>query len=91
LSSAAQNLVALATALRKTLDFVPGERVRVSWSGGVLSNEPIVREAFIQGLAQAGPFAPVDPLFAPGYGAALYARRMWRPEIAPDDPQRNLS
>lgn len=79
LSSAARELVALATALRKSLDFAPDEPVRISWSGGVLLNEPIVREAFIRSLAEAGPFAPVEPLYAPGYGAALYARRMGMP------------
>ncbi|MBW6526440.1 N-acetylglucosamine kinase [Sphingomonas sp. RHCKR7] len=75
LAEAAAELVLLAAALRERLGFDPGERVPVSWSGGVLANVPAVRDAFATGLEAAG-CAPVEPLHAPGYGAALYARHL---------------
>jgi N-acetylglucosamine kinase-like BadF-type ATPase len=75
LAEAGAELVLLATALRDRLGFEPGERVAVSWSGGVLANVPVVRDAFTRGLDAAG-CTPVEPLHAPGYGAALYARHL---------------
>ncbi|MBY9062052.1 N-acetylglucosamine kinase [Sphingomonas yunnanensis] len=75
LAAAAAELVLLATALRVRLGFDPAERVAVSWSGGVLANVSAVRYAFATGLKAAGCTA-VEPLHAPGYGAALYARHL---------------
>jgi N-acetylglucosamine kinase-like BadF-type ATPase len=76
LQTAAQELADLAIALRATLDFPPDERVLLSWSGGVLLQEPLIRDAFVQRLADAGQFAIVEPRHPPGYGAALYARKL---------------
>lgn len=76
LLSAARELAALATGLRTVLGFAPDERVPVSWSGGVLLNQPLVRDAFADILADTGGFEPAEPLYSPGYGAALYARRL---------------
>jgi len=75
LLSAARELAALATGLRTVLGFAPGERVPVSWSGGVLLNQPLVRDSFAGILADSGGFEPAEPLYSPGYGAALYARK----------------
>ncbi|MBW6530261.1 N-acetylglucosamine kinase [Sphingomonas sp. RRHST34] len=75
LAEAAAELVLLATAVRDRLGFDPDERVAVSWSGGVLANVSVVRDAFTRGLEAAG-CTPVEPLHAPGYGAALYARHL---------------
>jgi N-acetylglucosamine kinase-like BadF-type ATPase len=69
---AARELVALATAARAVLGFDCAAGVPVSWSGGVLLNEPLVREEFVARLGNA--FAPAPPLYPPGQGAALYAR-----------------
>jgi N-acetylglucosamine kinase-like BadF-type ATPase len=76
LDAAAQHLVDLALALRDVLGFTPDTPVPISWSGGVLSREPLVRDAFLRKLEDAGAFAPVEPRHAPGYGAALYARKL---------------
>lgn len=76
LVAAGRELVELAVALRGTLRFLPGEVVPVSWSGGVLTNEQVVRTTFVAGLADAGDYEAVEPLHAPGYGAALYARHL---------------
>ncbi|MEG8039126.1 BadF/BadG/BcrA/BcrD ATPase family protein [Sphingomonas sp. LR60] len=75
LHDAADELVLLATSLRERLGFASQEPVAVSWSGGVLANQPIVRAAFTAGLTRVG-LTPVAPLHAPGYGAALYARHL---------------
>jgi N-acetylglucosamine kinase-like BadF-type ATPase len=76
LLAAAHELAALAIALRDVLGFPPDIRVPLSWSGGVLSHEPLVRNAFIRIVSETGRFALADPLHAPGYGAALYAERL---------------
>ncbi|MES2058416.1 MAG: BadF/BadG/BcrA/BcrD ATPase family protein [Pseudomonadota bacterium] len=76
LLAAANELAALAIGLRKILCFSPDERVPLSWSGGVLLQEPLVRNAFARIISDTGLFALAEPLHAPGYGAALYARRL---------------
>jgi N-acetylglucosamine kinase-like BadF-type ATPase len=76
LAAAARELLELATALRRRLGFPEGERARISWSGGVLSQQPLVRDALVELLDRTGLFLPVEPRHAPGYGAALYARRL---------------
>ncbi|MGK6321179.1 N-acetylglucosamine kinase [Sphingomonas sp. DT-204] len=73
---AAEELAALALALRDVLGFPPEARVPVSWSGGVLLREPLVRDAFLEKLAGSGGFAAVEPRYDPAYGAALYAQRL---------------
>jgi N-acetylglucosamine kinase-like BadF-type ATPase len=77
LAAAARELVELAVAMRRALGFATGEPVPMSWSGGVLRNEPLVRDAFVAGLLTQG-FAIVDPRYEPGHGAALYARHLLR-------------
>jgi N-acetylglucosamine kinase-like BadF-type ATPase len=76
LASAARELAELAIGLRAVLGFPVGERVPLSWSGGVLSQEPIVRDAFANIVEQSGLFALTEPRHAPGYGAALYSRQL---------------
>jgi hypothetical protein len=58
------------------LGFPSDTQVPVSWSGGVLLREPLVRDAFIAKLAEAEGFAAVEPRYDPAYGAALYAQRL---------------
>lgn len=76
LEAASSELVALARAVGETLGFAADTAIPVSWSGGVLQNEPVVRDAFVARLGAAGRFVPVEPRHAPGYGAALYARHI---------------
>ena len=71
--AAADELAAIAEALRVALRFEPGEAVPLSWSGGVLINDASVRgrlEARLRGL---GRYEFVAPRHSPAYGAALYA------------------
>ncbi len=76
LLSAADELAALAIGLRNVLGFPSDERVPLSWSGGVLLQEPLVRNAFAKIVGDTGLFVLTEPLHAPGYGAALYAQRL---------------
>lgn len=78
LVSAARELATLASALRNTLGFTAEEAVPISWSGGVLLHEPLVREAFVAELGDDGTFVPITPRYAPAHGAALYARHRAR-------------
>lgn len=75
LNSAAEELAAIAMALRQRLGFHAGAQVPISWSGGVLSQEPLVRIPFVNALEPMG-FRFVEPRFSPGHGAALYARKL---------------
>jgi N-acetylglucosamine kinase-like BadF-type ATPase len=76
LMSAADELAALALALRRVLGFGVDERVPLSWSGGVLSQEPLVRDAFVAILERTALFTVIEPCHPPGHGAALYAREL---------------
>ncbi|TCM16519.1 N-acetylglucosamine kinase-like BadF-type ATPase [Novosphingobium sp. PhB165] len=75
LDKAACELADMATALRTELRFPEGEAVPLSWSGGVLSREARVRDEFLRIVHERG-FSASEPRFAPGYGAALYARKL---------------
>jgi N-acetylglucosamine kinase-like BadF-type ATPase len=71
---AADELAAMAAALRAKLGFASDEPVPLSWSGGVLTNDSSVRSRLEARLHAAGPFQLVKPRHSPAYGAALYAR-----------------
>jgi N-acetylglucosamine kinase-like BadF-type ATPase len=83
LAAAADALVELAMALRTRLGFPEEVPVPISWSGGVLAQQHFVREAFLGSLERTGLFAPAEPRYQPGFGAALYARRL--AALASDD------
>ncbi|MET0307456.1 MAG: BadF/BadG/BcrA/BcrD ATPase family protein [Sphingomonas sp.] len=70
---AAEELAALAEALRTELGFAADEEVPLSWSGGVLTNDASIRARLETRLAELGPYRFVAPLHSPAYGAALYA------------------
>lgn len=76
LRTAAEELLALAVTLRNRLGFSEGIAVPISWSGGVLSRQHFVRDAFVELLNRTGLFSAIEPKHTPGYGAALYARRL---------------
>jgi N-acetylglucosamine kinase-like BadF-type ATPase len=71
--AAADELAAMAEALRAELGFAPGEPVPWSWSGGVLINDASVRSRLETRLRARGPYEVVEPRHPPAYGAALYA------------------
>src|SRR5206468_2089403 len=70
---AADELAAMADALRLELGFAPGEAVPLSWSGGVLTNDVSVRTRLETRLSGRGPYELIEPRYPPAYGAALYA------------------
>jgi N-acetylglucosamine kinase-like BadF-type ATPase len=69
----AEELAAMAEALRTTLSFVADEDVPLSWSGGVLANDSSIRSRLEKRLTEMGPYRFVTPRHSPAYGAALYA------------------
>ncbi|MGH8263297.1 MAG: N-acetylglucosamine kinase [Steroidobacteraceae bacterium] len=74
---AADELVALALAVRRTLAVPDTETLPVSYSGGALAGSPVLLAAFTETLkAIAPPFDCRAPLFPPVLGAALYAARL---------------
>jgi N-acetylglucosamine kinase-like BadF-type ATPase len=70
---AADELAAMAEALRSELGFAADESVPLSWSGGVLSNEVSVRTRLEARLRENGRYELIEPRHSPAYGAALYA------------------
>jgi N-acetylglucosamine kinase-like BadF-type ATPase len=72
---AAGELAAMAEALRTTLGFAADEEIPLSWSGGVLANDPSIRSRLEQQLTDKGPYRFVAPRHSPAYGAALYAAK----------------
>lgn len=70
---AAEELAAMADALRAELGFAEDETVPLSWSGGVLANDSSVRARFESRLRARGRYEIVEPRHSPAYGAALYA------------------
>lgn len=75
MDDASSELVAIASSLKTALGFTRDNAVKVSWSGGVLSNISMVRDAFGEKLLAIGGFQLVEPLHEPALGAALYARK----------------
>ena len=71
---AAVELAGMAEALRAQLGFAVGERVPLSWSGGVLTNDESIRGRLEARLRSLGPYQFVEPRHSPAYGAALYAQ-----------------
>ena len=76
LARAAQELAGMAIGLRKRLGFTADEMADLSWSGGVLTGESGILQIFCRLVGEAGGFSMVEPRHSPGYGAALYARRL---------------
>ncbi|PXA84842.1 N-acetylglucosamine kinase [Nostoc sp. 3335mG] len=76
LEDAGRELATMARALRDALGFPPGEIAPLSWSGGVLTGQPLVSDALAAHLGDG--FVLTPPRHAPGYGAALYARHLGR-------------
>lgn len=74
---AADELAAIAEAIRAQLGFEDGEPVPLSYSGGVFRSGDFFLDAFRDSLARAAPgFRLQTPIHDPGTGAAIYARRL---------------
>ncbi|BBC73411.1 N-acetylglucosamine kinase [Altererythrobacter sp. B11] len=76
LTEAAEELLSLATALRRELGFADDERCALSWSGGVLLRQPAVQRQFRELVEREGLFDAVEPRWSPVFGAAQLARRL---------------
>jgi N-acetylglucosamine kinase-like BadF-type ATPase len=70
---AAEELGSIAESLRSQLGFELDEKVPLSWSGGVLTNDASVRNRLETWLRCKGPYLLIKPRHSPAYGAALYA------------------
>lgn len=76
LDRAAIHLADLVDATRKGLGFEPGERVPVSYSGGVFTAE-VIRSRFARALLdRSRDYDLRTPRFPPHLGAALYAAKL---------------
>jgi N-acetylglucosamine kinase-like BadF-type ATPase len=75
---AAIELAQIAEALRRRLEFAPGETVRISYSGGAFGAGELLLTPLREALRKQDPaFALCRPLHEPHVGAALYAARLW--------------
>jgi N-acetylglucosamine kinase-like BadF-type ATPase len=82
LGQAAGELVLLVETTRRKLGYPAGERVPVSYSGGIFSVDE-VREPFVQRLTETGHDVR-PPIFTPVIGAALYAAALAGRPLLPD-------
>ena len=74
---AAAELAQIAEAIRVALDYAGDEPVPLSYSGGVFEAGALVLDPLQEALAARSPnYRLQKPLFEPGMGAALYARRL---------------
>jgi N-acetylglucosamine kinase-like BadF-type ATPase len=81
---AAHELAQLADALRRKLGYLPGEPVRLSYSGGAFGAGDLLLKPFQDALTAASPaFVLCQPQFEPHYGAALYAQKLGNAKQVP--------
>lgn len=74
---AVDELVAIAEAIRRPLEYARGEPVPLSYSGGVFRAGERVLARFAERLAAAWPdYRLQAPIHDPAVGAALYAQRL---------------
>ena len=76
-TGAAQELAAIVDAIRRQLQYAPGEPVNLSYSGGVFQSGELILQPFRQQLASCSPdYRIVSPRYSPAVGAAIYAARL---------------
>jgi N-acetylglucosamine kinase-like BadF-type ATPase len=74
---AANELAAIADAVRLALGFEPDEPVPLSYSGGVFHAATVLLDPFARYLAaRCAKFEVRAPVFSPGIGAAIYAAKL---------------
>ncbi|KQS53868.1 N-acetylglucosamine kinase [Brevundimonas sp. Leaf363] len=74
---AGQELAAVVDAIRRQLEYPPGEPVYLSYSGGVFRSGDLVLRPFREQLSTwSADYRMVSPRFSPAIGAAIYAARM---------------
>jgi N-acetylglucosamine kinase-like BadF-type ATPase len=81
---AARELVAIVDAVRRLLEFAPGEAVPLSYSGGVFEAGALMLDPFRRHLAtQSATYRLQAPIAAPSGGAAIYAARLAGQPLSP--------
>jgi len=76
--------VAIVDAVRRLLEFAPGEPVPLSYSGGVFEAGVLMLDPFRRHLAaQSATYRLQAPIAAPSGGAAIYAARLAGQPLSP--------
>lgn len=76
-TDAAHELAAIVDAIRRQLRYAPGERVNLSYSGGVFQSGELILQPFRERLSVCSPdFHIVTPRYSPALGAAIHAARL---------------
>jgi N-acetylglucosamine kinase-like BadF-type ATPase len=81
---AARELAAIIEAVRQALEFEPGERVPISYSGGVFNAGELILSPLrhhIERYSKA--YELKTPMLAPSLGAAIYAARVVAQPLSP--------
>jgi N-acetylglucosamine kinase-like BadF-type ATPase len=74
---AGRELAAIVESIRQRLQYLPGESVNLSYSGGVFQGGELILQPFRQQLSTYSPdYRLVTPRYSPAIGAALYAARL---------------
>ena len=76
-NDAARELAAIIEAVRQALEFEPGERVPISYSGGVFNAGELILSPLRHHIEQySKTYELKSPMLAPSLGAAIYAARL---------------
>ena len=74
---AARELAAIIEAVRQALEFEPGERVPISYSGGVFNAGELILSPLRHHIERySKTYELKSPMLAPSLGAAIYAARL---------------
>lgn len=76
-ADAGRELAAIVESIRQRLQYLPGETVNLSYSGGVFQGGELILQPFREQLsAYSSSYRLVTPRHGPAIGAALYAARL---------------
>jgi N-acetylglucosamine kinase-like BadF-type ATPase len=73
---AARELAGIVGAVRHALELEAGDRVPLSYSGGVFNAQTLILEPLQRALAADAPYELRAPVLSPSLGAAIYAARL---------------
>ncbi|MBU1383845.1 MAG: N-acetylglucosamine kinase [Alphaproteobacteria bacterium] len=76
-AEAGEELAAVVDAIRRRLQYPPGEPVKLSYSGGVFASGDLILEPFRRQLSAWSPdYRLVTPRHSPAIGAVIHAARL---------------
>ena len=76
-TQAGHELAEIVDSIRRRLAYRPGERVSLSYSGGVFQSGDLILEPFRQRLSScSADYKLISPRYSPAIGAAIYAARL---------------